>query len=145
MALDEIFEIEEFENVNIQEDDLKPEGNNDNNVEINADEIQDEDEEFINESEDEVDEDVGGGMFSNMLSMTDEDNEAIYQGCVADDAEEYGDDEDSKYPEWTANRVQEYRSKLQHPLYEGLGVHCRVNLIDAIFFLLKIPTGGTAL
>jgi hypothetical protein len=54
MALDEIFEIEEFENVNIQEDDLKPEGNNDNNVEINADEIQNESEdEPINEPENE--------------------------------------------------------------------------------------------
>ncbi len=54
MALDEIFEIEEFENVNIQEDDLKPEGNNDNNVEINADEIQNESEDKpINVSENE--------------------------------------------------------------------------------------------
>ena len=54
MSPDEIYEAEEFEQVNIQEEDPKPEGDNDDNVIINADEIQDEDEEFINESEDEV-------------------------------------------------------------------------------------------
>ena len=40
-------------NNNIQEDDPEPEGNNENNVEMNADEIQDEDEEPVNETENE--------------------------------------------------------------------------------------------
>ena len=54
MSPDEVYEAEEFEQVNIQEEDPEPEGDNDDNVVINADEIQDEDEEFINETEDEV-------------------------------------------------------------------------------------------
>ena len=89
------------------------------------------------ESDDEDAEDVGRDMFPNMLAMTEEDNEAIYLGCVADDAEDYGGNQDLMYPEWNGDKVQEYRCKLQHPLYEAPEGHCRVKLIDAIFFLLK--------
>ena len=49
MAPDEINEAEKFKQVNIQEDDPDTEDKNDNNVKINADEIQDEDEEPIND------------------------------------------------------------------------------------------------
>jgi hypothetical protein len=90
------------------------------------------------ESDDEDAEDVGRDMFPNMLAMTEEDNEAIYLGCVADDAEDYGGNQDLMYPEWNGDKVQEYRCKLQHPLYEAPEGHCRVKLIDAIFFLLKM-------
>ena len=51
MTPDEIYEAEQFELNHIQEDDPEPEGNNENNVEMNADEIQDEDEEPVNENE----------------------------------------------------------------------------------------------
>ena len=89
-------------------------------------------------TDDEDAEDVGGDILRDMLAMTEEDNEAIYLGCVADDAEDYGEDEENRYPEWNNDKVQEYRSKLQHPLYEGPKGHCRVKLIDAIFYLLKM-------
>jgi hypothetical protein len=89
-------------------------------------------------TDDEDAEDVCGDIFPDMLAMTEEDNEAIYLGCVADDAEDYGGDQDLRYPEWNGDKVQQYRCKLQHPLYEGPEGHCRVKLIDAIFFLLKM-------
>jgi len=52
MTPDEIYEAEQLElNNNTQEDDPEPEGNNENNIEMNSDEIQDEDEEPANETE----------------------------------------------------------------------------------------------
>ena len=54
MTPDEIYEAEQLKlNNNIQEDDPEPEGNNENNIEMNADDIQDEDEEPANETENE--------------------------------------------------------------------------------------------
>lgn len=53
MAPDEVHEAEGFEQIT-QEEDPEPEGDNNDNVVINADEIQDEEEESINETEDEV-------------------------------------------------------------------------------------------
>ncbi len=94
--------------------------------------------ETTDESEDEDAEDVDGDRFADMVAATEEDNEDIYLGLVADDAEDYGEDEENRYPEWTNDKVQEYRSKLQHLLYEGPKGHCRVKLIDAIFYLLKM-------
>jgi hypothetical protein len=51
MTPDEIYETEQLELNHIQEDDPEHEGNKENNVEMNADEIQDEDEEPVNENE----------------------------------------------------------------------------------------------
>ena len=55
MTPDEIYEAEQLElDNNTQEDDPEPdEGNNENNIEMNADDIQDEDEEPANETENE--------------------------------------------------------------------------------------------
>ncbi len=54
MTPDEIYEAEQLElNNKIQEDDPEPEGNNENNIEMNANEIQDEDEEPTHETENE--------------------------------------------------------------------------------------------
>ena len=50
MSPDEIYKAEQLELNNIQEDEPEPEGNNENNFAMNADEIQDEDEEPVNET-----------------------------------------------------------------------------------------------
>ena len=47
MAPDEICEAEDSKQVKIQKDDPKPEGDNNDNVEMNADEIQDDDDQSI--------------------------------------------------------------------------------------------------